>query len=89
MARELKVVVEANTELHRLWKGAEGREASAENKLRLEKQRCEGNGPNLGVGQVAGMLAQSRAGMNELLLLQSWICAWPIQGRTWIGWSAR
>ncbi|RLM48599.1 hypothetical protein C2845_PMPSC055854 [Panicum miliaceum] len=39
MARELKVVVAVNDELHQLRGGTEGRESLMEEKLRLEKQR--------------------------------------------------
>jgi hypothetical protein len=37
MARELKVAVVANEELHQLREGAEGREANTEGKLQMEK----------------------------------------------------
>jgi hypothetical protein len=52
MARELEVVVAANKELHQLRERAEGCEANAENKLRLEKQRYQGNGSILDMSRV-------------------------------------
>jgi hypothetical protein len=56
MARELEVAVATNKELHQLRERAEGREVNAENKLRLEKQHREGNGPILDMSRVARML---------------------------------
>jgi hypothetical protein len=47
MARELKVAVAANEELHQLYEGEEGREANTEGKLQMEKQHREGSGPIL------------------------------------------
>ncbi|RLN21844.1 hypothetical protein C2845_PM07G10810 [Panicum miliaceum] len=45
MARELKVVVAANEELHRLRDGAEGQESLTKQKLQLEKQCFQGGVP--------------------------------------------
>lgn len=52
MARELEVAVKANEELHQLREGAEGREANAKGKLRLEKQLRKGKGPILDMNRV-------------------------------------
>ncbi|RLN11955.1 hypothetical protein C2845_PM09G13620 [Panicum miliaceum] len=58
MARELKVVMAANEELHQLREGAEGRESLTEQKLRLEKQRCQ---------EVKSHLANDRADLDQLM----------------------
>ncbi|RLM68907.1 hypothetical protein C2845_PM17G06750 [Panicum miliaceum] len=62
MARELKVVVAANDELHQLREGAEGQESLTEEKLRLEKQRCQ-----VSFAKMESRLADARADLDQLM----------------------
>ncbi|RLN09648.1 hypothetical protein C2845_PM11G17900 [Panicum miliaceum] len=72
MTRELKVVVAANEDLHQLHEGAEGRESLTEQKLRLEKQRCE---------EVESHLANTRTDLDQLMAkIDALLVAFELEG---------